>query len=245
LPEASLLSELGVNPDDEVEIELVASKYTQRTALAHFATMRSLFSSASAHAQTQWSLLSAFDSDAVLAEVDPNNSESSSSSSSSNNNNNEQQSNATQNGDASGGKKKKQRKRKAKPVKTQVLIPDSRTLDPKFATKPITSEHLKLSDYFPSRGVSIECVKSLTLSNFNPPPAHRLTRGDFAYIQLETLEGQVFHITASYDGFFVNQSRAGKFDHRPVEPSIQFHDLVSLAKHVCAELFRACTFITD
>lgn len=50
------------------------------------------------------------------------------------------------------------------------------------------------------------CIHSLTFSGWNPPPAHRVLQGDIAYLRLETVEKQVFHITCSPQGFYVNQT---------------------------------------
>ena len=49
-------------------------------------------------------------------------------------------------------------------------------------------------------------------SGFNPPPLHRKLQGDLYYIHVRTLEEVDFHITATAEGFMVNQSSQGNFN---------------------------------
>jgi len=50
------------------------------------------------------------------------------------------------------------------------------------------------------------------VSGFNPPPYYRKLQGDLYYLQLHTLEEVDFHVTASSEGFFVNQSTQNCFN---------------------------------
>jgi protein TIF31 len=49
-------------------------------------------------------------------------------------------------------------------------------------------------------------------SGFNPPPYNRKLAGDLFYLQIRTLEETDIHVTASSEGFFVNQSNQGNFN---------------------------------
>jgi protein TIF31 len=61
-------------------------------------------------------------------------------------------------------------------------------------------------------------VKSLILSQWNPPPPHRRTQGDLLYIQFTSLEGDLYHITGHIKGFYVSRSTNQKFDPTPKSP---------------------------
>jgi protein TIF31 len=58
-------------------------------------------------------------------------------------------------------------------------------------------------------------IKSLSVSQWNPPPHHLRQRGHMMYLQLTTNEGDQHHITACTSGFFVNKSSSNKFDPLP------------------------------
>lgn len=52
---------------------------------------------------------------------------------------------------------------------------------------------------------SLECLKVLTMSSWNPPPGNRKMHGDLMYLNVVTMEDRHFSITASTRGFYVNQ----------------------------------------
>ncbi|CCD23193.1 translation initiation factor 3 subunit CLU1 NDAI_0B01590 [Naumovozyma dairenensis CBS 421] len=56
------------------------------------------------------------------------------------------------------------------------------------------------------------CLRSLSLSGYNPVPVFYKSKGHLFYIQVVTLESETFHITVTPSGFFVNKSSATKFD---------------------------------
>lgn len=56
-----------------------------------------------------------------------------------------------------------------------------------------------------SRAQPIECVKSITLSAWNPPTCDRAMLGDLAYICITTLENRKVHITSHIGGFYINR----------------------------------------
>lgn len=62
-------------------------------------------------------------------------------------------------------------------------------------------------------------VRSLTLSSYNPVPAFYRTKGHLLYLQVVTLEGETFHVTATSSGFYVNKSTATRFDPSPKDNS--------------------------
>jgi hypothetical protein len=82
------------------------------------------------------------------------------------------------------------------------------------------------------------CLRSVTLSSFNPPPAPRLMQGDLVYLRIETLEGRVLHVTGTGAGFFVNRSTDdGTFDASAAHPPLHSRTLWTLL-HRASNLFR-------
>ena len=73
-------------------------------------------------------------------------------------------------------------------------------------------------------------IKSLSVSPWNPPPYHLRQRGHLLYLQLTTLEGEQFQVTATISGFYVNKSSSNKFDPfpRPAPKNNNAHSLLSL-----------------
>ena len=93
-------------------------------------------------------------------------------------------------------------------------------VDEKIATSevPIIGDidTLTVKEFIP-RNVTkenLQCLKSLSMSNWNPPPLNLKMRGELLYLAVETLEGLSFQISCTVHGFFVNQSTNGKFDAR-------------------------------
>lgn len=73
-------------------------------------------------------------------------------------------------------------------------------------------------------------IKSLIVSQWNPPPHHLRQRGHLLYLQLTTNEGDQHHITASTSGFFLNKSSSNKFDPLPrtAPKNLSAHSLLTL-----------------
>jgi protein TIF31 len=73
-------------------------------------------------------------------------------------------------------------------------------------------------------------IKSLSVSQWNPPPYHLRQRGHLLYLQLTTNEGEQHHITATALGFYVNKSSSNKFDPfpRPAPKNHSAHSLLTL-----------------
>ncbi|EXJ85565.1 protein TIF31 [Capronia coronata CBS 617.96] len=73
-------------------------------------------------------------------------------------------------------------------------------------------------------------IKSLSVSQWNPPPYHLRQRGHLLYLQLTTNEGEQHQITATVSGFYVNKSSSNKFDPfpRPAPKNYSAHSLLTL-----------------
>lgn len=63
--------------------------------------------------------------------------------------------------------------------------------------------------------VAPRCLRGLSLSAWNPPPKKLAMRGHLLYLQVDTLEGEILHITASVHGFYVNGSSSQRFQPQP------------------------------
>ncbi|ANB14312.1 Clu1p [Sugiyamaella lignohabitans] len=71
-------------------------------------------------------------------------------------------------------------------------------------------------------------VRSLQLSQWNPPPPQLKIKGDLLYLHLVTLEGKTFHITATIYGFHVSNSSTDRFDPSPKKINGKFYKNTSL-----------------
>ncbi|OLN81817.1 Clustered mitochondria protein-like protein [Colletotrichum chlorophyti] len=82
----------------------------------------------------------------------------------------------------------------------------------------------------PTNEEAPKTVKSISLSPWNPPPAHLKQRGHLLYLQATTNEGEQHQITAHVGGFFVNKSSNAKFDPfpKPAPKGHSAHSLLSL-----------------
>ena len=83
--------------------------------------------------------------------------------------------------------------------------------------------------------VPSDCIKSLSASGWNPPPAYRKSQGDLLYIEAVTEEG-VFHITCIPTGFYINKSSRQYFDPSPAAISHFSHELFTTLLGVSASL---------
>ncbi len=73
-------------------------------------------------------------------------------------------------------------------------------------------------------------IKSIALSQWNPPPHHLRIKGHLLYVQVVTNEGRSFEITSSVTGFFVNSSTNSSFDPFPNPAHLDWatHSLLTL-----------------
>ncbi|KAF9111321.1 Intracellular distribution of mitochondria [Mortierella sp. AM989] len=93
-----------------------------------------------------------------------------------------------------------------------------------------------LSDFVPKglERTPVQCVKSIALSGWNPPPYHLRLRGDLMYLIVTTLEGETVQITSTATGFHVNKSTSNHFDPTPRQDSkaASEHSLIVLLEKV-------------
>lgn len=85
---------------------------------------------------------------------------------------------------------------------------------------------------------TMQCLKVLTTSGWNPPPGYRKMHGDLMYLYVVTLEDKHFHITACTRGFFINQSSGEEFIPRPAFPSHLTHSLIDLLSQISSSFKR-------
>ncbi|TRZ02894.1 hypothetical protein DNTS_033260 [Danionella cerebrum] len=76
--------------------------------------------------------------------------------------------------------------------------------------------------------LSSECLKVLVMSSWNPPPGNRRMHGDLMYLSVVTMEDKHFSITASTQGFYINQSTPSIFNPKRAVPSVLSHNLLDL-----------------
>uniref|UniRef100_A0A673BTG2 Clustered mitochondria (cluA/CLU1) homolog b n=1 Tax=Sphaeramia orbicularis TaxID=375764 RepID=A0A673BTG2_9TELE len=78
----------------------------------------------------------------------------------------------------------------------------------------------------------LQCLRVLTMSNWNPPPGNRKMHGDLMYLNVLTMEDKELNITSSTRGFYINQSTAFNFNPKPAVPRSLCHSLVELLSQV-------------
>jgi len=90
----------------------------------------------------------------------------------------------------------------------------------------------------PSPSERFPCVQSVTFSGWNPPPKPRALMGDLFYLEVVTMEHQTLHLTACPDGFYVNQTRASRFDPRPAKVAHNSQTLLDLLCSVSSQFTK-------
>lgn len=122
------------------------------------------------------------------------------------------------------------------------IVPESeRKVEDLFSDAPVpkhaftdvdVNARAKLSDFVPPdfQRSAPQCLRSLSLSGWNPVPHQRRLKGDLLYLTVKTLENDTFHITASTRGFFVNNMTDTKFDPTPKIGlrKLEAHSLITL-----------------
>jgi protein TIF31 len=75
-----------------------------------------------------------------------------------------------------------------------------------------------------------KCIKSISLSLWNPPPYHLRTKGHLLYLVVMTNENEQHHITSHVTGFYANKSSNASFDPSPRQgpKAHHTHSLMSL-----------------
>lgn len=90
-----------------------------------------------------------------------------------------------------------------------------------------------------------DCICSICLSAWNPPPPTRQMQGDLLYIEVVSEHDGVFHITATCDGFFVNKSNRHTFDPSPATNPCFDNDLFSTLLEAITSFRVAWTDLTS
>ncbi|CAO3629987.1 unnamed protein product [Cunninghamella echinulata] len=111
-------------------------------------------------------------------------------------------------------------------IDEEIVAESERKVEDLFSSEPIP-EHAftnfdiqsksKLSNFVPTtfNRTAPQCLKSLSLSGWNPVPHSRQLSGDLLYLTVVTLENETLSITASKNGFYVNQSNQNEFNPQP------------------------------
>jgi len=94
-------------------------------------------------------------------------------------------------------------------------------------------ENPLLSHFHPSGAEPVKCVRGLSYSGFNPPPANRRLMGDFYYIDYTPIEVDLpaVVICANTRGFYVTQSKQGKFSPLAASKSCHASTLAGCLSH--------------
>jgi len=91
----------------------------------------------------------------------------------------------------------------------------------------------------PQSSLPPAAFKNLQLSVWNPPPQHLRLRGHYLYLNVATLEGENYHISATRNGFYVNKSDNHHFDPSPKSQSSKAHPQGHLTHHTLFGLLSA------
>ncbi|CAO3631081.1 unnamed protein product [Cunninghamella blakesleeana] len=145
------------------------------------------------------------------------------------------------------------------------IVPESeKKVEDLFSNDPIP-EHAftnyniesksKLSNFVPStfNRTPPQCLKSLSLSGWNPVPHPRQLAGDLLYLNVVTLENETLCITASKRGFFVNQSNQNDFNpfpksghhHKKTSAHSLIHLLQLISPKFASNFLKVQDFITQ
>ncbi|CAK9277916.1 unnamed protein product [Sphagnum jensenii] len=76
------------------------------------------------------------------------------------------------------------------------------------------------------------CVDTIAFSSFNPVPGYRRLLGDLIYLDVVSVEGEKYCITAHTRGFYINRSTGNVLDAQPSKPVKEATTLVGLLRQV-------------
>ncbi|XP_057872432.2 clustered mitochondria protein [Cryptomeria japonica] len=91
----------------------------------------------------------------------------------------------------------------------------------------------------------IKCVESIAFSSFNPAPGYRRLLGDLIYLDVVTLEGQSFCITAHTRGFYINASTGDILDPRPAKSAHETTSIVNLLRQISNKFKKGFREVLD
>lgn len=118
----------------------------------------------------------------------------------------------------------------ASPVEDQRTASANFKINPTHLLTPVSTADLAA----PSLPHLHRAVRAISLSKWNPPISPQRLKGDLFYIEVVSMEGKVFNITASYSGFYVNSTHEDKFDPEPRlingKIAIKSHSLLTVIK---------------
>lgn len=77
-----------------------------------------------------------------------------------------------------------------------------------------------------ARKLPSDCIKSIALSGWSPPPSDRRMAGDLLYIEATTVDSGILQITACPNGYYVNSSSRSVFDPLPAAKPRFSHSLL-------------------
>jgi protein TIF31 len=143
-------------------------------------------------------------------------------------------------------KKKKSKKEQTAPIPSNINVieyastPEQQDTKKLFAPEDFSLKSLDSYIQATAGRPLPKCVNHITFSGWNPPPGNRKLRGDLFYLEIETLEGKQFHITATPNGFFINSTKnQSQFVPTPIGGGKQYssHTLMGLLWEI-SPLFR-------
>ncbi|TPX12117.1 uncharacterized protein E0L32_007232 [Thyridium curvatum] len=106
----------------------------------------------------------------------------------------------------------------------------------------------KLSTLLPQESEPApKTVKAISLSPWNPPPAHLRQKGHLLYLIVTTNEGEQYQITSHVGGFYVNKSSNSKFDPfpRPAPKAYSAHSLLKLIDQISPSFSESFTQLQE
>jgi protein TIF31 len=96
------------------------------------------------------------------------------------------------------------------------------------------------------RGIPLPtCVKSITLSAWNPPPASRRLLGDLFYIEVILDDNFIVHVTATASGFYINRTHRERFNPLPAQAPCHSFSLVAMLSTVSPKFRKAYTQVRE
>ncbi|EGG20979.1 hypothetical protein DFA_00848 [Cavenderia fasciculata] len=104
----------------------------------------------------------------------------------------------------------------------------------------------ELKDFYPeTMRKSIQCIRSISMSGWNPVPGLRKLSGDLFYLEIGVLDSQeIVHVTANSNGFFVNSSTSTTFNPAPsTTRAIHTHNLHELLQQISPLFQRGLSHI--
>ena len=117
----------------------------------------------------------------------------------------------------------------SKPITTEFPLPQESEMFAYPSLDKFYQETLLRVGSPPNNGMvklPSDCIKSVSISGWNPPPANRSAAGDLLYLEVVTADEGLFHLTGTTNGFFVNRSTRNHFDPTPTANAHFSHELL-------------------